>query len=101
MTSEDFNNSKYYELLINNGSDYSAYWMSSRCVNAYSYNASSNGADFGVSYVSSGRVRGSSLCYFDGIEYPGNCAFRPCITLNSNVQVTSGSGSPESPFNIQ
>ena len=28
-------------------------------------------------------------------------AFRPCITLNSNVQVTSGDGTESSPFEIK
>ena len=36
----------YYKLFINNGSNYPTYWMSSRCVNAYS-----SGADFSVRSV--------------------------------------------------
>ena len=58
---DSFIDSKYYELFINNGSNYPTYWMSSRCV-----------------YV-----------------------FRPCITLNFNVQVTSENGSSDSPFEIK
>ena len=93
---DSFTDSKYYELFINNGSNYPTYWMSSRCVDALS-----NYAYFYVRFVSSGGVYARDLFLsFDG-EDSGGFAFRPCITLNSNVQVTSGSGSSESPFNIQ
>ena len=91
MTANDFKDSKYYELFINNGSNYATYWMSSRCVNAGSY-----GADFNVRRVYSGGVFANYLCLANGYEYPGACAFRPIITLNSNVQidtVNSGNGS--------
>ena len=85
---DSFKDSKYYELFINNGSDYPTYWMSSRCVRAYS-----NDAGFNVRRVSSGGV-GTDLLYFSGDrEGSGVCAFRPVITLNSNVQAISGDGS--------
>ena len=93
---DSFTDAKYYELFINNGSNYPTYWMSSRCVLA-----NSNGAYFYVRFVFSGSVGAHSLCYSHDDEYSRVYAFRPCITLNSNVQVTSGSGSSESPFNIQ
>ena len=51
MTTNDFKDSKYYELFINNGSNYPVYWMSSRCVSADSL---SGRAYFGVRDVSSG-----------------------------------------------
>lgn len=88
--------SKYYELFINNGTNYPTYWMSSRCVHAYSRYAS-----FGVRLVDSGDVGAIGLYHSRGSGVPGDSAFRPVITLNSNVQITSGSGSSESPFNIQ
>ena len=93
---DSFTDSKYYELFINNGSNYSTYWMSSRCVSA-----SSSDAYFIVCDVDSGRVYTRTLYRSNGYEYSGDYAFRPVITLNSNVQVTSGNGSPESSFNIQ
>ena len=96
MTTSDFKNSKYYELFINNGSNYSTYWMSSRCIDY-----PSGGARFNISRVHSGDVRASSLYNTNGAEYSDVNAFRPVITLNSNVQVTSGNGSTDSPFNIQ
>ena len=98
---DSFTDSKYYELFINNGSNYPTYWMSSRCVDAYSYYASSVNADFDVCLVDSDRVVACSLYYSAGREGSNVFAFRPVITLNSNVQVTSGNGSPESSFNIQ
>ena len=93
---DSFTDAKYYELFINNGSNYSTYWMSSRCVYANSY-----GATFYVRFVYSGDVYVYDLYYSHDYEDSDGYAFRPCITLNSNVQVTSGSGSTEAPFNIQ
>ena len=91
MTTNDFKDSKYYELFINNGSNYSTYWMSSRCVDAGSSNAS-----FNVRFVSSGIVNACYLCNSSDRERPNAFAFRPVITLNSNVQIdtaNSGNGS--------
>ena len=91
MTANDFKDSKYYELLINNGSSYPVYWMSSRCVDAGSSNAC-----FNVRNVFSGGVNARGLCHSIDIERSGGYAFRPIITLNSNVQIdtaNSGNGS--------
>ena len=91
MVTNDFKDSKYYELFINNGSNYSTYWMSSRCVSAGSYNAS-----FIVRRVYSGNVNANRLYYSDDDENYRDCALRPVITLNSNVQIdtaNSGNGS--------
>ena len=91
MTANDFKDSKYYELFINNGSNYATYWMSSRCVNADSRNAG-----FFVRRVGSGHVFANYLCNSRDDESPDAYAFRPIITLNSNVQidtVNSGNGS--------
>ena len=99
MSANDFdgeNKEMYYKLFINNGSNYPTYWMSSRCVDADSVNAG-----FVVRYVISGTVNAYGLYYSNGNEYSRDCAFRPCITLNSNVQVTSGDGSERTPFEIK
>ena len=93
---DSFTDSKYYELFINNGSNYPTYWMSSRCVIADSLRAR-----FTVRNVDSGGVSAGNLCNAGNGEFSRDFAFRPVITLNSNVQVTSGNGSPESSFNIQ
>ena len=82
MTSEDFKDSKYYELLINNGSNYDTYWMSSRCVSA-----DSSYAHFNVRRVYSGYVGAITLCNSRDDEISYAYAFRPVITLNSNVQI--------------
>ena len=91
MTTTDFKDSKYYELFINNGSNYPGYWMSSRCVVARS-----GIADFDVRNVDSGIVNAYLLRdSFVGGNSRGY-AFRPVITLNSNVQIdtaNSGNGS--------
>ena len=91
MTTTDFKDSKYYELFINNGSNYSTYWMSSRC-----FVANSRNADFRVRRVGSGNVGANYLFISYDDEYSNAYAFRPIITLNSNVQIdtaNSGNGS--------
>ena len=98
MSENDFdgeNKEMYYKLFINNGSNYPTYWMSSRCVHA----ASDSG--FCVRYVNSGGVNAYRLCDSFGGEDSLVCAFRPCITLNSNVQITSGNGTESTPFEIK
>lgn len=99
MSANDFdgeNKEMYYKLFINNGSNYPAYWMSSRCVNANSDNA-----NFLVRRVDSGLVGARNLCDSGGCEFSYVFAFRPVITLNSNVQVTSGNGTESTPFEIK
>ena len=95
MTTNDFdgeNKEMYYKLFIKNGKkNYNTYWMSSRCVRAFS-----DGARFYVRVVISGLVGADCLCDSSGIESPDDYAFRPVITLNSNVQIdtaNSGDGS--------
>ena len=103
MSANDFdgeNKEMYYKLFINNGSNYHypTYWMSSRCVDA-----SSDCAIFFVRIVDSvDRIGGNNL-YDSGVYYERSfdCAFRPVITLNSNVQVTSGNGTESTPFEIK
>ena len=88
---DSFKDSKYYELFINNGSNYPTYWMSSRCVYSGSYRAG-----FDIRYVNSGYVDTNYLYDSYGNERPLGYAFRPVITLNSNVQIdtaNSGDGS--------
>ena len=92
---DSFIDNKYYELFTNNGNDYPTYWMSSRCVVA-----NSDYADFDVRAAGPGNV-GACYLYRSGIDNSFDFAFRPCITLNSNVQVTSGNGSSSSPFEIK
>ena len=77
------------------------YWMSSRCIST-GVDAGSVCANFGVRVVGSGVVFAGNLYYSNGYgENPFAGAFRPCITLNSNVQVTSGDGSESTPFEIK
>ena len=100
MSANDFNGDSkemYYKLFINNGEkDYNAYWMSSRCVFAYS-----GLTDFRVRVVDSGDVYADYLYYSSDGDFSRDYAFRPCITLNSNVQVTSGNGTESTPFEIK
>ena len=86
-----FKDIKYYELFMNNGSNYSSYWISSRCVSAYS-----EYANFSVRCLGNECVGGINLCNSNGGEGFDSYTFRPIITLNSNVQIdtaNSGNGS--------
>ena len=100
MSANDFdgeNKEMYYKLFINNGEkNYNTYWMSSRCVSAGSVVA-----NFFVRRVDSGGVYARGLYHSNVIEFSGDYAFRPVITLNSNVQVTSGNGTESDPFEIK
>ena len=84
-----FKDIKYYKLFINNVSNYSTYWMSSRYIDAYS-----DLAGFNVHIVGNGNINTepNSLCNSLGSERSCAYAFRPVITLNSNVQAISGDG---------
>ncbi len=82
MAENDFSDSIYYKLFINNGDNYQAYWMSSRCIyadSAYAY--------FGIRALGYGNVDAGLLYYSNNNEKSFNFAFRPCITLNPNVQI--------------
>ena len=100
MEQEDFNNSKYYELFINNGKkNYDYYWLSSRCVDA-----DSDCAYFDVYYVRSGIVDSNLLYYSDGDDDSVCNACRPVITLNSNIQIDTtnpGDGTENNAYNIK
>ncbi len=92
MNESDFTNSKYYELFIKKGeNNYKNYWISSRCLTINS--------DFGcyfVREVENGSVKADDLCGTSGYQLPLSYAFRPVVTLNSNVQIdnqNSGDGS--------
>ena len=95
MAESDFTNPIYYNLFINNGSNYSIYWMSSRCVSA-----DSDRADFIVRRLNSGIVGANYLYHSDGSPSSGGSALRPVVTLNSNVLVKSGEGTQTTPYEI-
>ena len=93
MTSADkFTDSKYYELFIKKGENkYKNYWISSRCLTINS--------DFGCYFireVENGSLKADDLCGTSGYQSPLLYAFRPVVTLNSNVKIdntNSGDGS--------
>ena len=109
MQKADFDNSKYYELFVNDGNeDYGSYWLSSRCVYA-----NTNYVQFENYRVNSSGVSNVPLYYSDNSDgsddsgepnnFEGN-ACRPVITLNSNVQLDTsktGDGTENSPYNIK
>ena len=84
MANTDFTDSKYYNLFINNGA---IYWLSSRCVLCYS-----SCAGFDVRVVSnSGNVSSCNVFYSNVDTYGEAYAFRPVVSLESNIQLSGDS----------
>ena len=79
-----FKNQIYYELFIGkDGNNYHPkYWMSSRCIGAYS-----DIVGFHARMVEAGGIGAHDLYNSRNVANIYSCAFRPVITLNSNVQV--------------
>ena len=76
----EFINKIFYEMII--GDETNAYWISSRCVDPYV-----NEAYYLIRYVNGSYVHAYGLYNSNKKETPGTFAFRPVITLNSNVQL--------------
>ena len=93
---DSFTDSKYYELFINNGSNYPIYWIASRCIDSDTRNSF-----FDIHFVNSGNVRICTLYSTTNSESTSSYNFRPVITLNPNVQVTSGNGTEEQAYLIK
>lgn len=87
MTTTDFKNPMYYTVFINNGINYSTYWMSSRCVNIRE-----RSAYFHVRTVDSGKVCSKGMFSSVAADRSSNATFRPVIILKSNVQIVKGDG---------
>ena len=76
------------------------YWLASRIVNS-----SSSNCFFDVRGVNtSGGLSSNSLCgvYSDGdaYGYSSENGLRPCISLRSDIKVTGGDGSEETPYEL-
>ena len=82
MLNIDFNKSIYYTLFINNGSNYTTYWLSSRCLCALS-----NNGDFSIRTVTGGSVKRDLLFSSTGDYWGMTWSFRPIVTLNLDVQL--------------
>ena len=83
MANTVFTNSKYYTLFINNGSNLKEYWLSSRCVIC-----GSSAAYFDVRFVGSSLVNACDMLNSNGGNFGNTYAFRPVVTLESNVQLS-------------
>ncbi len=101
MTGEDFENDIFYELFFKKEENYKPYFMSSRCI-------ITDGTDdhlvFGIFNIR--LVEESNVSYWPVYSSANDLvnakyAFRPVITLKSNVQVTSGNGTESTPFEIK
>jgi len=85
MVEEDFLDSKYYEIFINNSSE-QKYWLSSRCVDASDYFC----AWFQVRFISNEAVSTVNMISSSNAFSIYNYKIRPVVTLNSGVKITGG-----------
>lgn len=83
MESTDFKDNKYYNLYIYDKNNYNTYWTSSRCVEVNDTNA--NYRLYAI--TDEGRVVTKPLYDSRDTCQDFSFAFRPVITLNSNVQL--------------
>ena len=95
MVESDFVNPIYYNLFINNGSNYFKYCMSSRSIDA-----AATSIWFNISYVSAGRVGGDIVYNSSNYPFENVYALRPVVTLNANVLIKSGAGTRTSAYEI-
>lgn len=103
LKAEDYKKTEYNNLFMEdeNKKHYEPYWLSSRCI---SVDAVNDNTCFQIRCIDEyGGPDGRTLTYgnsegdyVDGRSYK----FRPVITLNSNIQVKSGKGTQESPYEI-
>ena len=99
LQDNNFINSIYYELFINNGSNYKEYYLASRYVEA-----TKDYPKYGASRIGYGMLRGDPL-YFKLGEVSNSAFIRPIIILNNNVQVDISnnmqSGTQDNPWIIK
>lgn len=85
ITNSDFNKEIYYKLFINNEKNYENYWLSTRSVHV-----SSGESHFRIRLIYNGYISNEDLYYNNGVSHTDGLvayAFRPVITLNSDVQI--------------
>lgn len=86
----------YYNLLINNGTSYPTYWISSRAINTFTDDAA-----FQIRRIKEEFVTSSTLFSSYDNSYEKTYGFRPVIILNTEIKATEGAGTIESPYTIQ
>ena len=84
MSESNWKNPTYQNIFIkdSSGSNYSTYWLTSRCVGA-----GSAYAGFYVRIVSSGNVNASYLYHSRDYNYGNSYCLRPVVSLKSDVQI--------------
>ena len=80
MNKSDFKEEIYFELFINNSTNYSKYWIASRNV----YASGSNSAGFGIWCVQYGWVDNSRLFYSGNYGSKSYGNIRPVVSIPLN-----------------
>ena len=98
MNESMFLNSIYYDLFLNSG----VYWLSTRCVYVSSTGTFADYAQFGFKI---GGSRIFNTYFYNSNDRVGRTSLRqslrPVITLNANIQITSGSGTEDDAYTIE
>ena len=83
---KDYNGSSstVREMIFNTGT---YYWLASRYAGCYS-----SRADFGLLYVGSSALRGSTLFGSNATTYSNNYRVRPVVSLGSNIEIEACEG---------
>lgn len=99
METSDFIHPIYYELLINNGSNYKEYYLASRCMDT-----TKDYPKFGERRIRSGMISGDTL-YFKPGEVLNTSYLRPVVELEMNLKVDMSnkeiSGTETNPWVLQ
>ena len=105
LKAEDYKKPIYRNLFIEdeNKNHYEGYWLSSRCIMV---DESIDSTGFKIRYIPKwgdgpdGQELANGSSEWENVVEGRSYKFRPVITLNSNVQVKSGKGTQESPYEI-
>lgn len=97
---DDLNQKIYYDLFFGNEKNYNPFWLSSRC-----NICTENDMSFRLRSITASSLYAYDMYYNYGSPNSYVCAFRPIITLNSNVKLditNIGDGSsPQNGYSIK
>ena len=89
-----FDDSNFYNMIFKTGTNF---WLASRYVYCHSYDSHAN---FGLRIVNGSSLDGNNLFNSNGSSYGNNNRLGPVVSLESGIQVKSGSGTTSDPYEI-
>ena len=89
-----FDDTNFYNMIFGTGTNF---WLASRYVDC---NSGTSYAGFGFHIVNYSDLNGDNLFYSDGYSHSRNFRLAPVVSLDSGIQVKSGSGTTDDPYII-